>query len=583
MSGKVAEIKNLIGREELGSAIGGMWDSWNMQRQGWLEEKKELRNYLFATDTSTTSNKTLPWKNSTTIPKLCQLRDNLHSNYISAMFSNEEWAMWQAGNLEAANIAVKQAVTNYIKNKIQERNLRQTFSQLVYDYIDYGNAFAEVVWVYETRQNEDTGEDDILYVGPDIIRISPLDIVFNPTAPDFKSSPKIRRYVKSIGELEKDKDIYTDHPSFAEALKKVKEVRGYIGNYKVTDVDKAAGFSVDGFGSLYEYYSSGYVELLEFEGDIYDTVNNKLLTGRRITVVDRSYVALDEPLPSWFGTSYKLHVGWRLRQDNLYAMGPLDNLVGMQYRIDHLENAKADAMDLAIHPPLGVSGNVEEFSWGPGEVIDMGDDGNILELGKSLQAVIAAQNDIQAMENKMEEMAGAPRQAMGIRTPGEKTAFEVQTLENAAGRIFQEKVNNFEINLVEPALNMMLELARRKLDHADVVRVIDDEFGVEEFITITKEDITAKGKLRAMGSRHFAARAQLIQNVSTIFNSSIGVKLEPHTSAIALASLVEDVMGLQRYQLFRENVGITEQVQSQQLLGEMEQQAMQEASVPVMR
>jgi len=370
MSGKVAEIKNLIGREELGSAIGGMWDSWNMQRQGWLEEKKELRNYLFATDTSTTSNKTLPWKNSTTIPKLCQLRDNLHSNYISAMFSNEEWAMWQAGNLEAANIAVKQAVTNYIKNKIQERNLRQTFSQLVYDYIDYGNAFAEVVWVYETRQNEDTGEDDILYVGPDIIRISPLDIVFNPTAPDFKSSPKIRRYVKSIGELEKDKDIYTDHPSFAEALKKVKEVRGYIGNYKVTDVDK--------------------------------------------------------------------------RQDNLYAMGPLDNLVGMQYRIDHLENAKADAMDLAIHPPLGVSGNVEEFSWGPGEVIDMGDDGNILELGKSLQAVIAAQNDIQAMENKMEEMAGAPRQAMGIRTPGEKTAFEVQTLENAAGRIFQEKVNNFE-------------------------------------------------------------------------------------------------------------------------------------------
>jgi hypothetical protein len=27
-------------------------------------------------------------------------------------------------------------------------------------------------------------------------------------------------------------------------------------------------------------------------------------------------------------------------------MGPLDNLVGLQYRIDHLENAKADALDL---------------------------------------------------------------------------------------------------------------------------------------------------------------------------------------------------------------------------------------------
>jgi hypothetical protein len=41
-------------------------------------------------------------------------------------------------------------------------------------------------------------------------------------------------------------------------------------------------------------------------------------------------------------------------------MGPLDNLVGMQYRIDHLENLKADVFDLIAFPPLKIKGYVED-------------------------------------------------------------------------------------------------------------------------------------------------------------------------------------------------------------------------------
>ena len=35
----------------------------------------------------------------------------------------------------------------------------------------------------------------------------------------------------------------------------------------------------------------------------------------------------------------------------------------------------------------------------------------------------------------MEEMAGAPKEAMGFRSPGEKTAYEVQRMENAASQV----------------------------------------------------------------------------------------------------------------------------------------------------
>lgn len=582
MAGKTLEIKNLIGREELAMHISSLWDNWNMQRRGWLDEKKELRNYVFATDTTTTTNHHLPWKNKTTLPKLCQIRDNLHSNYISAITGNEEWIRWRAGDEAASSKEKRDAITAYMKSKVFERNIHDKISQLLYDYIDYGIAVAEPVWVNETRINE-VGDEEQIYIGPDLERISPLDIVFNPVAPSFDKSPKIRRYIKSMGELKRDAEIYTDHPAFAEAVKKLEQVRADIGQYKITDVDKATGFSVDGFGSMYEYYQSGYVEILEFEGDIHSTTSGEYMRNKRITIVDRAYVAFDEDLPSWFGTSYKVMAGWRKRPDNLYAMGPLDNLIGMQYRIDHLENAKADAMDLAIHPPLGVSGNVEEFSWGPGEVIDLGDDGAVNEFGKNLNAAMAAQTDIQNLQNQMEELAGAPRQAMGIRTPGEKTAFEVQTLENAAGRIFQEKVRNFEENLIEPALNKMLELARRKMDTHDVVSIINDDLGVEEFMEISKEDIVARGRIRAVGSRHFAARAQMLQNIQSIFNSAVTQKLMPHTSGINLAHMMEDVMNLDKYELFQENIGIEEDMRSQQLMNEMatQQEIEESTEVPI--
>jgi hypothetical protein len=266
---------------------------------------------------------------------------------------------------------------------------------------------------------------------------------------------------------------------------------------------------------------------------------------------------------------------------SLYGMGPLDNLVGMQYRIDHLENLKADALDLAVLPPLGISGNVEDFEWGPMERIDMGDDGQITELGKNLNGVITAQNDIASLELKMEEMAGAPKQAMGIRTPGEKTAFEVQQLQNAAGRIFQDKVSQFERDIIEPLLNSMFEIAKRNLNGTDVIRVMDDDIGVVEFMNVTREDITAAGKLRPIGARHYAAQAQLVQNINGVFGSPIGQMVAPHVSGKQMAKMVEEVFGYERFKIFSEWASVYEQSEGQSIAMEAQQQAQLAASTPL--
>lgn len=580
MSGTVAQLKDLFSsvQDQPAVEVAALWENWNEQRASKREAWSELRNYLFATDTTTTTNKMLPWKNSTTTPKLCQIRDNLHANYISALFPNSHWMKWEGGSWDDDTKEKADAITAYMYTKCRESGFRDTGSQLLYDFIDYGNCFAYVEYVRDVSVDEETGIATTIYEGPRARRISPLDIVFNPTAPTFEESPKIVRKIVSLGELV-ELTTLPDGDAWQKAIDKHKLLKKATGTYSVDDFEKASSYSVDGFGNLYEYYQSGYVEVLEFKGDMYDATSQKLEKNVEITVIDRSILVYKRPIKNWLGQLAIVHVGWRYRPDNLWAMGPLDNIVGLQYRIDHLENLKADAMDLAVHPPLKIKGDVDPFDWGPNSIVAILGDGDVEELGKNLNPVIAAENMISLYENKMEDFAGAPKQAMGIRTPGEKTAFEVQQLQNAAGRIFQEKVTLFETNLLEPLLNLMLECARRNLDAADVVRSFDNDIGVEEFLEVTKEDITARGKLRPVGARHFGEQAQLIQNLSQLFMSPLGQMITPHISVKNLAYLIEDALQIQRYDVVRPNVGLVEQAESQNMAGNLEQTVMENQSV----
>jgi hypothetical protein len=567
MATKPLEITSMFGQDTEAKYIAHTWHTYNSQRFPRIEAWKELRNYVFATDTSTTSNKKLPWKNSTTLPKLCQIRDNLHSNYISALFPNDDWLKWEAHSKKDASKDKVTAIEAYMSNKTRMSPFRAEISKLLYDYIDYGNAFATVDFEASYTLT-DQGERLANYVGPVATRISPLDIVFNPLAKSFQDSFKIVRSVKTVGELYKMAEQHPENAYLKDALLKRSEMMGKMGTYSVEDTNKAEGVMIDGFGNYFEYLQSGYVEFLEFYGDIHNQATNEIQSGRVITVIDRMYTIRNEPLPSWLGHAPIYHVGWRTRPDNLWAMGPLENLVGMQYRIDHLENLKADAMDLAVMPPLVIKGEVESFRWAPNAEIHIDENGSVEELGKGVQWVITAENSIDKLEMRMEQYAGAPREAMGIRSAGEKTAFEVQQLQNAAGRIFQEKITTFEIELLERILNAMLETGRRNMDSADWVRVLDDDLGVTQFMEITRDDITASGVLRPIGARHFAAQAQLVQNVTGLANTPIWQQVAPHMSSINLAKMIEDVLGIGRFDLFRPNVAVIEQQDTQRMMNQ---------------
>ncbi len=562
MAGTTLDLEYIVSPDMLATEIARNWDTWHSLRREWLEEKKVLRNYLYATDTSTTQNSSLPWKNNTTTPKLTQIYDNLKANYTAALFPNGEWMKWEAsGGSSTAEAIESQAqakiIQGYLQSKLRQSQFEVTADSLIDDFILYGNCFASVDFERNYHKTE-AGETIAGYVGPRLVRISPNDIVFNPVSTTFKKSPKIVRSVVTLGELRRGVDN-GDYAVGADVFDKVLRNRREVGSS--TSIEKTDGFIADGFSSIENYYGSGYVELLTFYGDIYDTTEDKLKQRRIITVVDRAYVLDDKEMPSWFGEDPFFHSGWRERPDNLYAMGPLDNLVGLQYRIDHLENLRADVFDQIAFPILKVRGDVEDFTHQPGERIYLGEEGDVTPMVPDATA-LNADFQISTLEARMEELAGAPKQAMGIRTPGEKTAFEVQSLQNASGRIFQHKAEKFEREFIEPILNAMLETSRREMQEAEVVRTIDNDLGSAVFMQITREDIVANGAVVPVGARHFAERARRLQDLQVIQQAMANPSVGIHLSGKKLAEIIATELG--EPDLYSENVGVDEQIETQE-------------------
>lgn len=567
-SDSVVELTDILGRDNEAEWVGNLWQTYNNQRVGKLQEWAEADKYIFATDTTTTSNQTLPWTHKTTSPKLTQIRDNLHANYLASLFPNDKWLSWIAHSKDSAKKQTAGTILAYMDNKTREGNFREVVSRLLYDYIDKGNAFS--MPTFEARYNNHNGEKVADFVGPKAVRISPYDIVFNPTAVDFEASEKVVRSYLTVGDLKKMAETNPNEGFWKEALDKRMMKMNAAGKYSKEDWLKVQQYHVDGFGSLQEYYGSNTVEVLEFYGDYYDSRSNKLETNRMITVIDRSFMVRNVTIPTYSGRPAIRHVGWRLRPENLWAMGPLDNLVGMQYMIDHYINMAANALDLKVMPPIKIIGDVEQFDWEPKQPIHLDEGGDVQEMAQNFGDIYTVLEYVSQLEERMEMYAGAPREAMGIRTPGEKTAFEMQALENAAGRIFNEKIIQFEIFL-EEILNDMLEEAHRNMAYTDVIRIIDNDLGVQQFKEVTKDDITADGILRPVGARHFAQRAQELQNLAGVFNSPMYQVLAPHVSGIGLAEFVKDVVDLKGYNIFQPNIAITEQQETQGLAQQAEE------------
>lgn len=575
----VIQLEKILQEDDLGKQIATQYITWEsyrqVQKQGW----HELLSYIYSTDTNTTSNAANGWKNSTTTPKLTQIADNLVAHYLASLFPNPRWLTWEGSNQEEESKEKVAAIKAYSRWMTEQREtFREPIKNIVWDYVLYGNSFGITDW-FDNRVEQPNGAISQGYTGPGVRRISPEDIVFPPTASTFDRAPKIVRSIISLGECKKFLQQLSSTPGEKEAAN---EIWDYMREYRHKAHNSATNFTyadnvydIAGFGSFNQYLTSDAVEVLTFYGDYFDKESGEFHENYIVQVIDRHKVVRAEPNPSGLTGPKIRHAGWRPRTDSLWAMGPLENLVGLQYRLDHVENLKADLFDLITFPPLKIVGDVEDFNWAPFEKIYVGSEGDVAPLTTNANP-LAANYELDVLKATMEEMAGSPKEAMGFRTPGEKTAYEVQRLENAAGRIFQAKISQFEESFLEPLINDMLNLAREMTDEVSIRAL--NEYNSAEFLSVTAEDLSGSGRIRPMAARHFIEVSDRVQSIQQFF-ASVGADplVKVHWSGVAISKLYEELLDLTPYKLVTPYIGITEQAEAEL----MQAQAMEDTQMSI--
>ena len=230
-------------------------------------------------------------------------------------------------------------------------------------------------------------------------------------------------------------------------------------------------------------------------------------------------------------------------------------------------------------PVYTFRGSVQDFEHEPGARIYLGDDGAVGTLPTNT-AVLNSDFELQNYMRWMEDFAGATQQAMGLRTPGEKTAFEVQTLQSGANRIFENKAAHFERVFEEPILNAMLEVSRRNMNASEQVRAIDSQSGAVIFQQVTPQDVQSEGTLKAKGARRFAERQRRLGSLQQLWNiKQADPAVGTHLSGKEFARILSEELG--EKELFGENIGVAESLETQQAAQDAEvlaQEQLQQAS-----
>lgn len=565
---------NYKNKEALATGIVSHWSKWNSSRVQACELWAEIDAYLLATDTSMLEGGN-NFDHKTHIPILSELHEDLNAIMYSTMFPHDDWLSWKGFEINAITKQIRQKVLSYIKQCHSMNGFPIQMRKCIDDVVRYGNCFMQAYYKDDSMESEEGMVSG--YAGPAVKRISPYDIVFNPVASSFAKSPKIIRELVTVGDFYElvenasSEDLQIDNETFKNILgRRSGSSNDYTERYK----DKQ--YIPQGFGSIDEYYLSGYIELLWFYGDIFDDSDNSFSKKRAVIIADRDTVVIDRE--ELFPAIYK--GGWTPRPDNLWSQGPLDKVVGINYMINHRENSKNDAIDKFTYPDRAYVGDVEEIYdevTGHTKYI-MPEGGSVSDIRPD-STVLTFDNQIMMHRDLARTSARLPQQLSGFRTAGEKTATEVQSLNDGAFRGFINKAAQIEEDALEPLVQAEIRLAKNNF--SSIIKVLEeDEDGIMLTTQITEEDLSANGKLIPHGSRRFSRQLQQIAGLQQLANSQLGAIVAPHLNTYNLAKTVEELYGFDKFGFVNKFASIDEQMEMQERQMLAEQEMVQQNSEP---
>lgn len=551
------------------SFIASQFISWDGMRDLAKASWSETEAYRYATDTHSLPDGSA-FSHSTHMPVVAAIAQDLEAILKQVTTPHEDYFTFKPMDLEAAALDQRDKIVGYLKSRFAVNGYESELAKLRSDLVTYGNCFSHTVFV-----DESVG-DKPGYIGPKTMRISPYDIVFDPTASSFDATAKIIREVVSLGELKKRGVSELLDPLAVDSLLENK------ATYKPTRYgrDKDAQYVPQGFGSLEDYMTSGYVELLWFYGSVYDQDSGEIHENKVIVVAEGTHLLMDEDIATYDGQANIFHSVWQKQPDNLYGISPLANIIGINWQINHRENAKSEALDRLIKPDVVHLGDVVEvFDDKTGQTTYIAPEGGgVQELAVNTQ-FFSFDLQIDRLTHAARAAARLPSDLTGFRSQGEKTLGEVTALTDGGMRGFIDKAADFERTSLERHLSASIQLAKDNFTTAFSIPSQGDS-GFLDMLEITKEDLSVNGILIPQGARRFARKNQILATLTQLSATPLAQVIGMHISGKGGSKFVEELLELHGEGIFSEYAQILEQAEAQQIANKAEQQVAADSQQP---
>tara|TARA_R110002096_G_scaffold163951_3_gene331552 strand:+ start:3129 stop:4889 length:1761 start_codon:yes stop_codon:yes gene_type:complete len=546
---------------EKADTITRTWTRWDAMKDPAIVKWREVEAYRYATDTSSLPQGGSAFNHTTHLPIVASIAQDLKAILGQVVLPHEDWFTFEPSDSEAAREEQRKIIVSYLKNRHALNGFVNVIDKLEEDIISTGNCFAQAHHADESRA-ENAG-----YVGPKPNRISPYDICFDATAADFANTPKIVREIVSLGELfKRGRDGRLDGDAVTELLLNRHNAASSDGGE-----DKNEQYVPLGFGTYQEYLIGGFVELLWFYGDVYDGDNNELHESKMIVVADNYVTLLEQDIQTADGRPHIYKGGWQNLPDNLWSQGPLENIIGLNYQINHRENAKSEALDRLIYPDKVYMGDVEEMYDDETDTVTYlaPEGGGVNELAINTQ-FFSFDLQIDRLQHAARGAARLPSDLTGFRSQGEKTLGEVTALTEGGMRGFVDKAAGFERDVLEPLLKAEIELAHAHFGTAFSVPN-KSELGFIEMLNVTQDDLAINGLLIPRGAKRFARKNQLLGSLTQLSGTPLFQIAAPHISAKGVSTMLGELLEVQDDGVFEENAQVIEATEQQQMMDKAEQ------------
>jgi hypothetical protein len=377
------------------------------------------------------------------------------------------------------------------------------------------------------------GNAELAYSGPSFETGSIFDYLVDPYSPDPSNPLVFKRSWVSRSSF----DALSEKNNFGYSV--------YDHEDTVPSVDRKTGHDVSPEIAMLSAFGlqappSESIEIIECWGTIEtnkDSGGKEAYTSFVGAIANRGPLVRFEPTFLWSGKSPNGLCKYRNVPGQVYGIGALEPVLGLQDLINVRVNQLIDIVSFSVNPEYKAVDDgllADTFVSAPNKIHWVGNVDNLVPLQKDFQGLNAAMADVEMLKQEFRNMVKSVGSGAG---PSDESATKTRQSTAAIGGDLGKIATYIEDSALAPIIDMMIEMNAQYLPKGSSVRSMQD--GQPMIKNISPEALRKGWVCRVTGTRHTIDKQENLDKLMMFTQLVMGSPLA--TSAVDLLELLKKI------------------------------------------